>query len=98
MIEGSAGREPAGAPAWLAGDALPKSRPIWALGSAWAGVALVNWPGCPPTRCGSPPTGRAWFGPVWAGHAVVRAMCVTRWAWGLAETVGTLANLVAEAA
>jgi len=35
-------------------------------------------------RCGGPLTGRAWFRPAWAGHAVVRAMCVTRWAWGLA--------------
>ena len=49
-------------------------------------------------HCGAPPTGRAWFGPVWADPAVVRAMCVTRWAWGMAEAVGTLANLAAEAA
>ena len=58
---------------------------------------LVNWPSWPPdARCGGPPADRAWFLPVWADHAVVRAMCVTRWAWGLAEAVGTLANLAEE--
>jgi len=70
-----------------------------ALGFTWAGVGAGELALLPAdARCGPPLTGRAWFRPVWADHAVVRAMCVTRWAWGLAEAVGTLANMTEEAA